>query len=473
MAKKKPAAKAPPSRLPADVKTIWDASRSLDSMAAISQQQWDPNGPAVELPLYGASPPTVVGVVNSAIAALEQGMFFAAAYLADGMMRDDRLRSTLDVRIDAITGAVVDMEPAKDTNRARSIKEDYEEIHARAMPQHQVGAMLRNGIMLTVAIGQVLTERAKKSTTPSFRVWNNRYLRWDWLLRRYCLVTENRGEIVLDPEDPEWIIYEPYGPYAWLNSGAVRSVTTPWLIRYWTRTWWSRYQEVHGHPIRAGIIPTERDPADEKLFLKQLANISHEAVIRLPQGEEGNKFDVKLIEASANGWQGFKALLEHCDQSITIAILGQRQSTEGQGGLGTQKDAGEDTLLKLSRKDALIYEPLREKIIKPWAADNYGDEDMAPYVAPQIEPPEDLAAKAKHLSLLADAVSKFATAPDFARHVDIRAMLESFEIPLRPEDQVPPDVPGTPQPLPIDDDSGAPLHVTANPAMGDSEENHQ
>lgn len=407
-----------------EMRTIWSASRPGDSIAAVANasQQFDPNGPATELPIYGVAPTAIVGVVNSAILALEQGMFFAAAYLADGMTRDDRLKATLDVRIDAIVGAPVDLEPAKDTQRAQSIADDCETMMARMLPFHQVAALLRNGLMLSVGIGQVLTERTKKSTEPTFRVWNNRYLRFDWMLRRYCLVTQNRGEIVLEPDDPEWIIYEPFGPYGWLNGALMRSVALPWLIRYWSRTWWARHQEVHGHPIRVGIIPADRDPADEKLFLKQLSNISHEAVIRLPQGAEGNKFDVKLVEATANTWKGFESLLVHCDDSIAVAILGQRQSTAGQGGLGTQENAGEETILKLSRKDARVYEVLREKVLKPWCADNYGDEDMAPHACPEIEPPEDVAQLSSADLAIAQTLVQFKTA---GAPVDQRKYLET------------------------------------------------
>lgn len=358
-------------------------------MVQIAREQFDPHGPAIELPVYGVPPVTLVSAVNAAISALEQGQFFAASYLADGMTRDDRVKAKSEERVDALVGAEMELEPAKDTARARNIAEDCEEQFPEMLPQHAVGKLLKYGRWFGVGIGQVITKRTAQSTHPSIYVWNNRFLRWDWTIRRYCLVTQNRGEIALEPGDPEWVIYEPYGPFGWRDSAIIRSITTPWLIRYWTRQWWARHQEVHGQPIRLGIIPAERDPADERLFLTQLANLAHEAVIRLPQGAEGNKFDVKLLEAAANTWEGFEKLLAHCDDSIAIAFRGQKQSTNGQGGLGSQKDAGEETILRITRSDALIYVELRNQVLKPWAADNYGDEKMAPYPCPQIEPPED------------------------------------------------------------------------------------
>jgi hypothetical protein len=117
--------------------------------------------------------------------------------------------------------------------------------------------------------------------------------------------------------------------------------------------------------------------------------MAHEAVIRLPQGKDGNKFDLKLVEAASNNWEGFMKLLEHCDDSLAIVWLGQSQSTRGQGGLGSQENAGESTITRIIRKDALIAEVLRDQLIKSWAADNYGDAELAPHLHWQIDPPAD------------------------------------------------------------------------------------
>lgn len=415
----------------AEVTQQW-AATSSQSLGQLSKQQFDPNGPAVELPIYGVQPSTLVSVVNAAIIGLEQGHLFAAAMLVDGMTRDDRVRSKLEERLDALVGADMEVEPAKDTQRARDIADDYEDQQADILPSHQVAKLLRNGRMLGVGIAQVLRKRTPEAIFPTIYVWNNRFLRYDWTIRRYCLITENRGEIALDPDDPEWVIYEPFGPHGWVDSAIVRSVALPWLIRYWTRTWWARHAEVHGSPIRVGIIPAERDPADEKLFLKQLANIAHEAVVRLPQGQDGNKFDIRLIEAAANTWEGFEHLLQHCDDSIAISFVGQKQSTTGQGGLGSQEKAGESTILRITRSDALIYSDLRKQVVRPWTVENYGDANMAPYLCPQIEPPEDEGEKAKTDLAVGQSLLAFKNA---GAPLDVRAFLEDRGYPLLTEEE--------------------------------------
>lgn len=456
-----------------------DARRMVVAQSWLSQDayrgtdaQFDPNAAPVELPIYGVPPPTLVKIVAAIIQQLEQGAFYAPSYLWDGMSRDERIAATLNVRISGLLGSTLDLEPALDTNRARKVKEDTEKLIGKMLPMHQMTALMRNGLGLSVGIAQVLTTRNAKSTQPTIKVWNNRNLRYDWVLRKYRLVTENRGEITVEAGDPEWIVYEPYGPHGWLNGALLRPLVLPWMIRFWTRTWWARYQEVHGQPIRAGIIPANREPADEKTFLAQISNLAHEAVIRLPQGEDGNKFDLKLIESDSTNWKGFEGLIGHTDRSIEIAILSQSQSTEGQGGLGTQENAGESTILRLLRGDAMVGEVIREQLVKPWAADNYGNADLAPYLKWQVDPPEDMGIKAKTLLTVAQAVQAFALAPAWARHVDVRATLEDMGLPLIPEDDVPPDVPDAPasEPDDEDEDPDEALPEPAAPADGTGDE---
>lgn len=401
---------------------------------------WDPNGPPIELPIYGQPPPNFIPALLAIITQLEQGSFYQSAYLWDGMTRDDRIAATMGQRIDRLVASPLDLNPSDpdeegagdELGASQQVALDAKKVIDKMMPMPQVYNLSRTALGLGVGLAQVLTTRTVKSALPTMKVWNMRYVRFDWTIRKLLLITENRGEIILDEEDPEWIIYQPFGPYGWLHGALIRSLIQPWIVRYWTRTWWSRYQEVHGQPLRLGIIPPDRKPGDEATFLKQLANLAHEAVIRMPQGEEGNRFDVKLLEASTNNWQGFMRLLEHCDDSIAISILGQRQSTMGQGGLKAQDDAGESTLTRITRKDALIATPLRDRLLKPWAKDNYGDEELAPIIEWQYEAPEDEGNAAKTDLAVAQALVQFkaASAP-----LDVRAYLLERGYPLLTEEE--------------------------------------
>lgn len=430
-------------------KGIADTRRHLAGLTAVGsswleqdayrgEEYWDPNAPAAQIPLYGIPPARFIKAQEAAINLLEQGSFYQAAYLWDGMTRDDRITASLNTRILGLIGCPLALVPPDDEKSSIKIRDDIEKKWTKLVPSPQLRLLMSYGIGLSVGVAQILTTRTVKSSTPTIRTWNPRFLWWDWLIRKYRMTTMNRGVVVIEPDDPEWLVYEPYGPMGWLHGAAIRPLQLPWGIRYWIRTWWARYEEVHGMPIRLGIVPAERTPEDERVFLGQFANFAHEAAIRLVQGEEGNQFDVKLLEAQANNWEGFQKLIEHCDRSIEITLLGQYQSTEGQGGLGSQEKAGESTMLRVLKGDALVGEQLRERVLVPYVGANYGgDGEQAPDIGWQIDPPEDLEKKATAFEKIAKGLGELAAVPSAIVMVDTRKLLEGFQIPLLPEDQVP------------------------------------
>ena len=297
--------------------------------------------PVKELPVYGVPPPKYVAAIESILIGLEQGQFNMAAQLADSMLRDSCVYATLGVRVDGFIGSRLDLEPAMDTARARRIKEDAEEILTSIFPLPEVAELLRSGILMGVGIAQIVYKRDGKSWTPTIKVFHNKFLRYDWSDHKYKLITAD-GEITIEPGDKRFVVFEPYGQRGWLRC-LMRAIAIPWLIHTWCRSWWARYAEVHGQPIRLGIIPADADPADEKRFLSQLSNLAHEASIRLRQGEPGNQFDVKLLEAIGRSSDTFTGLLTHCEDSIAIAALGQSSSTTGgpDGKLNNAANPGE------------------------------------------------------------------------------------------------------------------------------------
>ena len=101
-----------------------------DGYTVVALDQWlnapaykggalDPNAPAMELPLYGIAPTAIVASVAEALAQLEQGSFYSAAYLWDGMQRDDRVQAKLGERVDALFGAKLQLLPADKSTAAK------------------------------------------------------------------------------------------------------------------------------------------------------------------------------------------------------------------------------------------------------------------------------------------------------------------------------------------------------------------
>jgi phage gp29-like protein len=400
-------------------------------MAKPSQQEYR------SLLITTAPPADRVYRVESALRSLEGGIFRDAAIMCDGMLRDDRVAGCLQTRVNGVLGLDLEMCPAiEDDASSQLVADDANDAFTRMYPTAALSELLRWGLLLGVGVGELVWDTSEEGWEPTLKVWHPQFLRWDITERAYKLQTDEGAEIVIEPGDGKWVIFTPYGyEYGWLR-GLVRSLARPWLIRQWTYRDWARYSEVHGLPIRKAIIPASASGQEKSLYINQLAAISlgSESTIRLPRDEQDKGYDLQLLEATANTYLGFEKLLEKCETSIAVNILGQNLSTEVQGGSFAAAKTHADVRADLMRFDALaLGDALRDQSLKFWALYNHGDTEAAPYIHWMTDPPEDESEAAKALDTLADALVKFKAA---GAPVDMRELLEAAGVPMLEEADV-------------------------------------
>ena len=389
------------------------------------------------LPVYAAPTQDRVYTIEGILRSLEGGYFHDAAQLCDSMLRDDRINGCLTTRVNGLLAMPQEFEPGKDTARGRMIVEEAEDLFPQMFEDAALSDLIRWGNLLGVGVAELVWERTPDYWMPKLKVWHPQFLHWDVVKRQYQLQVERdlaADFVPLVPGDGKWVVYTPYGyEYGWLR-GLVRPLARPWLIRQWTYRDWARYSEVHGLPIRKAIVPAGADIKKRTKYAGDVAKLGSETSIQLEQGQEGNKFDLQLLEATANTFAGFKELLDKCETSIAISILGQNLTTEVQGGSYAATVAHNSIRADLRRFDAFTLAAcLREQALKPWVRFNYGDDELTPWVEWQTDPPDDEAQEAAALKGLGEALVAFktATAP-----VDVREILECHGVPVLDEADV-------------------------------------
>jgi len=392
-------------------------------------QRLVPMGPprrkATDLPVYTWTEWDSVDRVKAALLSLEQGQFLPAAQLVDAMGRDDRISGVLNTRVNGMLGLPVDVADDKAEKVTRALKDG----RSKMFPKAQARRLLRSGIMLGVGLAENIWTRTETSWTPRLKVWHPQFVQWRWDTRSFWVSTME-GFTEITPGDGHWVMYTPYGDQlGWLD-GMVRSLSVPWLIRQWARRDWARYSEVHGLPIRVGIVPNRAKAEDKDRFIEELAQIGSESVIRTPAGpkDDGTTFDVKLLEASSQSWEGFQALLHVTSTDIAVALLGQNLTTEVKEGSRAAAQVHENVRQDVLEADATtIDDCFHEQTVQPWALYNFGDKEAAPVATYHTDPPENLASRATAMQTLGNALSGFKTvrAP-----VDVGQVLVDFGIPV-------------------------------------------
>lgn len=381
--------------------------------------------------------------VKHAIRGLEAGQFESAAQVVDAMGRDDRIDGCLMTRAGALPSLPLSME-ARGDGRRKSIAEEAEEGFEAMFPDHSLTDLAQWGIMLGVGVGELIWEFGDTRYTPTLKVWHPRFLSWRWDTRSFWLATEEDNREI-HPGDGQWVLFMPYGAQRGWMHGKVRSLYVPWLIRQWGLRDWARYSEVHGMPIRKAVTPPNAAEEDKARFLQEVANLGNESIIRTPRvsggtGEEPHKYDIELVEAMSQSWDGFEHLLDKAESCIAINLLGQNLTTEVKGG----SYAAARMHMKV-RDDVLdsdgerLGQCIREQALSWWALHNFGSKDLAPMPIWKTAPPEDKVEKGNALKSLGEGIKALQSV---GAHPDVNALLEKDEIPFTEPAGVPP--PSTP-----------------------------
>lgn len=371
--------------------------------------------------------------VRDALSSHVVGNFSRSAQLSDAALADDRVHSVVTTRVLGLLGLPFEITPSEDAHaaKARKVARELEPFWWESCPESQIAEFLRWAVMLGFALAEIVWIYRRGFWRPTLRTWHPQLVYYRLDTRRYVVFTQD-GPVEITPGDGKWILYAPHGEYRGWLSGSVRSVAIPWLLRQYAHRDWARYSEIHGMPIRGCKVPATASEADKESFYRQIAGLGVETTVQLPQGMDGQSFEIELIEASAGHWQAFERLISKCDVNIACAVLGQNLTTEVQGGSFAAASAHGQVRQDYLEADAeTLATTLRAQLLRPWAAFNFGDPELAPWPRWDTTPPEDKSQNAATLQAFADAVSKLTA---LGVPVDLPALADQYQIPLRSVD---------------------------------------
>lgn len=349
-----------------------------------------------DLPIAGTSVFDEVDHVKASLRELERGFFAMPAQLAESMISDDRLEGIVQTRVDALFSLPLEIEPRGDGRRANAVAEEVRGSWEQMFPQEELKQVLRWGLMLKYAPSELVWNSSGDRWTPRLKCWNPRHSYWRWDTRSYQMVTMDGTERVL-PGDGRWVVYTPNGYERGWVYGLVRTSARLFLLRQFSYRDWARWSEVHGLPIRVGVVPSGAAAKTKDAFIQDLLNIGRDTAVRAERDENDKGFDIKLVEAASQSWEGFQKLVAAVDENAAVLWLGQNLTTSVKAG-GSYAAANVHDRIRQDRleADAKSLGPmLREQALRPWALYNFGDAELAPDVGWSTKAPEDRAATAK------------------------------------------------------------------------------
>lgn len=360
------------------------------------------------------------------------GLFSQPAQMWDAiLLSDSRVQAGAASRL-SILGRPVDFRIPRKHRHSPAAKEcldAFVDAWPEMASEAALGELQRWTLGMGFGIAQILWDTSGPYAVPHPLPWHPKYSYFHWLFRCYVAITMD-GQEPITPGDGSWILHAPFGAYRGWMRGALGSVTPWWLGRSYALRDWMRYSEKHGLPILKLKTPAVGDPSQQQVVRISLANLGGEGLIHLPQNPApALSYDVELLEARDTAHEGFRMLIEQCNQEITLALLAQTLTTSmpAEGGssyAAARVHAG--VLQGLMEADArALALTVYQQIARPFAAVNFGDPDLAPRVLWDVTPFEDAKTKAMAAMQLAEMINFLRIGGFKMDPVDVRKMFRN------------------------------------------------
>lgn len=363
--------------------------------------------------------------VRSALDEHDTGRFYASAALSDALLRDPQIMGDLATRVRALASRsalpfAIEVSDTGDQRKTKSIAKRIGELWWDCLPESTLAAVLRDSIMLGVAVGWIEWHQRGSEWVPELIPLPAHGLEWHSSDRKWTYTTDEGETLDVTPGDGTWFLHLPNGPRSWLQ-GAIRSLGMPWIMRVFAWRDWARWSEKHGlailvieEPYNAHDEVEGEAGSDTAAFYTQFKNLGSESTVRLPKGRPGpegegamGSWGARFLEPIGNTWSGFRGMVSDLRAQITVALLGRDPASATSTG-GDGASVLERVRVEYLASDAEpLSTSLRSQFWKPFVHFNVGanDTDATAWGRWNTRPPPDLAARATTLKAAAEAVA--------------------------------------------------------------------
>lgn len=171
--------------------------------------------------------------------------------------------------------------------------------------------------------------------------------------------------------------------------GVARKVLAWWIAKVYAAQWWVEYTEIYGEPWRFGKYPEGASSEAKGAMRSFLQDFGRQAYGLFPEG-----MHLQFVEANRKGTvTTYKDLIQFANNEITIALLGQMDTTGDQRqGSYARAEVLNGVRFEILFNIAQIVAKGFKQIVRHILRVNYGEDyrmDLAPSVIPLVVNTQD------------------------------------------------------------------------------------
>ncbi len=391
--------------------------------------------------------------IQDALDGMKAGQFNGAELLYHSLKSDPRIGAALDLRAAEDCALELDLEIPTDSPPAvRVYTEGLQKDWRYFFSEGTQAEAKKRTIMFGVQWCRIDWTVRSAQKMPRLKAWSHSNASYDWSRRQYQVQSVNGPEWVPpDGDGKTWVVFSLGGERPYLE-GAILKLGFTWFNIIQTMDRWLELNDEFAEPLKGLKTPALRRESPETAKMWAVVDLLRGGdTVLLPDG-----YDLKLHQASAQGYETFKAaLLDLWYVNVDFVLKGRDPSTtNGRNGKQSGPKQSSDIAHALVEWDARVTEAGLTPVAPVWIRAQFGyeDEENFPGLEQSLEhyawrpkyntkPPEDQFELARTQTARAQAMSTFAKAagPKVMAKlpIDWRAGAESCGWPMKEGDDEP------------------------------------
>lgn len=343
--------------------------------------------------------------LRTALATADSGHMRTVADICEWVLADDRVKADIETRTSTLLGLDLTFEAGRGSQSQAAVKALEDGDWWKLFPEPELKKLHAWGLVAGISFGRMVDPEGVDEDSgrfvPHLETWHLRHFRQDprtgqWLVRHG---PNGEHESEVHPEDG-WVIHCPYGTTRPWAEGLWRGLSRWVLLKEYAISDWGRHSENASRLFLEATVNASRDQRRE--LAADLKAAGKNQIVALPNG-----FKASLVEVSADTEKIYGKQIDAGNTGISIGVRGANLGTEVQGGSRAAAEVHERVDEKRTAFDAKsLRVTTRDHGLKPWASDNFGDPEAAPWPEYDTDPPEDQAANATIMKTLGEAANQ-------------------------------------------------------------------